>query len=105
MTLASAGETGEAALRRRLAAMWAELLDRRTVGTDDNFFDIGGHSLLLVQLQTLLKESFGASVPISELFAHPTVRSLARQLASRRDRRGRRNRGGAHGCANRDNAN
>jgi amino acid adenylation domain-containing protein/non-ribosomal peptide synthase protein (TIGR01720 family) len=79
---AASGETGEAAVRRRLATLWRELLDRPAVGDDDNFFDVGGHSLLLVQLQALLRKNFGVSLPVSELFGHPTVRSLARRLVA-----------------------
>ncbi|SME90667.1 non-ribosomal peptide synthase domain TIGR01720/amino acid adenylation domain-containing protein [Tistlia consotensis] len=77
---ATGGETGETTVRRRLAALWSELLDRPAVGDDDNFFDVGGHSLLLVQLQSRLRQDFGISLPVSELFAHPTVRALARRL-------------------------
>jgi hypothetical protein len=47
---------------------------------DDNFFDLGGHSLLLVQLQSKLQGQFGREVPIVQLFRHSTVRDLARYL-------------------------
>jgi aryl carrier-like protein len=49
-------------------------------GVEDNFFDVGGHSLLLVQIQTRLREALQKEIPIVSLFEHPTIRSLARYL-------------------------
>ena len=66
---------------RELAALWAEVLGVERVGVDDNFFDLGGHSLLLVRLHERLRERFGHDLPIVELFAHPTVGALARRLS------------------------
>ncbi|HEY8021178.1 MAG TPA: phosphopantetheine-binding protein, partial [Thermoanaerobaculia bacterium] len=48
---------------------------------EDNFFDVGGHSLHLMRLQDRLSARWG-EVPIVELFRHPTIRSLASYLAS-----------------------
>ena len=50
------------------------------VGAEDNFFDLGGHSLLLVRVQARLARELGVEVPMVELFQHPTVRALARWL-------------------------
>src|SRR5690606_5710603 len=77
------GATPEEAVRERLATLWRELLDRPSVGPDENFFDLGGHSLLLVQLQAQIRNSFDLSLPIGALFGHPTLRSLARHLLER----------------------
>lgn len=57
------------------------MLVRDHVGVDDNFFEIGGHSLLVVRVQSRLAETLGRQVPVVELFRHPTVRTLARHLA------------------------
>ncbi|GHG93829.1 non-ribosomal peptide synthetase [Streptomyces lanatus] len=73
---AFAGET-----ERLVAAVWREVLATDHVGADDNFFEIGGHSLLIVRVQSRLAESLGRQVPVVELFRHPTVRTLARHLA------------------------
>jgi amino acid adenylation domain-containing protein len=78
--IAGRSALGDAAIRRDLAALWTTLLDRPEIGLDDNFFDIGGHSLLVVRLQERLAESFGVELPIGELFGHPTLRSLAGRL-------------------------
>ncbi|MFF8675158.1 amino acid adenylation domain-containing protein [Streptomyces sp. NPDC015242] len=91
-TLRSAGtgprpeeaEAGEE-LRRlesRLAEVWCGVLGRDRVGRDDNFFDLGGNSLLLVTAQTAVNRAFGTDLSVVDLFAHPTVRDLARHLSA-----------------------
>jgi amino acid adenylation domain-containing protein len=58
----------------RLAAIWADLLGRNHIGREDNFFDLGGHSLLVAALQQRIANSFGRRIPIIELFQNPTIR-------------------------------
>uniref|UniRef100_UPI002A80971A non-ribosomal peptide synthetase n=1 Tax=Streptomyces sp. CRN 30 TaxID=3075613 RepID=UPI002A80971A len=65
-----------------LARLWCEVLGRDRVGRDDNFFDLGGNSLLLVSAQTAIEKAFGRELPVVDLFAHPTVRDLARHLTT-----------------------
>jgi natural product biosynthesis luciferase-like monooxygenase protein len=67
----------DAELEPRIAAIWAELLGTPHVGVLDNFFDMGGHSLLAVQVHGRLRRELGLSVSITDLFRFPTVRSLA----------------------------
>jgi len=64
-----------------IAELWQEVLGLEQVGVDDNFFDLGGHSLALVQLQKKLRERLSREISIVELFRAPTVSSLARSLA------------------------
>ncbi len=67
----------------RLAAIWADLLAWEHVGLDDNFFDLGGHSLLVAALQQRIASEFGPCIPMAELFHSPTVRQqveLTRRL-------------------------
>ena len=61
----------------RIAAVWRELLRVEHVGIRDNFFDLGGHSLLLVRVRARLAETFGPVVSLVDLFQYPTVESLA----------------------------
>lgn len=68
-------------LERVIAAVWQEFFDVDHVSLDDNFFDLGGHSLLLVRVHVELKERLGADLPIIALLQYPTVRTLARHLA------------------------
>jgi amino acid adenylation domain-containing protein len=72
--------TAETELEARIAAVWAEVLGMGEVGVEDNFFDLGGHSLLLVKLQARLAAAVGAEVRVVELFQYPTVRALAERL-------------------------
>jgi len=65
----------------QIAAVWTELLSVERVGLDDNFFDLGGHSLLTVQLQRRLKDVLARPLALTDLFRFPTIRSLAEFLS------------------------
>ena len=67
-------------LEQSLAEIWQEVLGLERVGLRDNFFDLGGHSLLLAQVQAKLRELLDRQVPMLELFKYPTIGSLAKQL-------------------------
>ncbi|PZO74498.1 MAG: polyketide synthase [Mesorhizobium amorphae] len=64
----------------KLAGFWQELLGVSRVGVDDSFFDLGGHSLIAVRLFRMIKKEFGLDLPISTLFAAPTVAQCAAVL-------------------------
>ncbi|MDQ4124733.1 MAG: amino acid adenylation domain-containing protein, partial [Actinomycetota bacterium] len=70
-----------------LAEIWSEVLGVERVGRDDNFFDLGGHSLLGTQLMSRIRNRFEAEVPLRALFEKPTVGGLAATLdaTQRRD--------------------
>lgn len=70
----------ESALEQRIAAIWQEALGLPSVGMTDNFFDLGGHSLLVVQVQRRLREACGQEVSITDMFRLPTIRALAAHL-------------------------
>jgi amino acid adenylation domain-containing protein len=67
-----------------VAAIWRELLQLKHVGLNDNFFDLGGHSLLLVRLQSALKRDFGLDLPLVELLQRTTVSAQAERLSAPR---------------------
>jgi len=67
-------------LESALAGIWAEVLGRDRVGVKENFFDLGGHSLLLVKVQARLSETLERKIPIVDLFRFPTVAALAEHL-------------------------
>ncbi|SDH95965.1 nonribosomal peptide synthetase DhbF [Sinosporangium album] len=72
------------ALEEDISRIWREALGRERVSVDDNFFDLGGHSLLLAKIRPLLERACGHAVPIVDLYTHPTVASLARHLRDER---------------------
>ena len=61
-----------------IASVWQETLQIDRVGVNDNFFDLGGHSLLLVKVMNRLKDLFGREISIVDMFLHPTVHELTR---------------------------
>lgn len=61
-------------------AAWRAVLPGVDFGPDDNFFDVGGHSLLLPKMEALLCKSLGREIDIMALFQYPTVRSLSAYL-------------------------
>ncbi|HEX8337891.1 MAG TPA: amino acid adenylation domain-containing protein, partial [Pyrinomonadaceae bacterium] len=67
-------------LEAELARVWAAVLGADRVGAYDNFFDLGGHSLLVVEVQRRLREELGREVSVVEMFQFPTVSALARRL-------------------------
>ncbi|NNE89625.1 MAG: SDR family NAD(P)-dependent oxidoreductase, partial [Silicimonas sp.] len=67
----------EGEIEIKLAGFWTELLGVDKIGADDNFFDLGGHSLIAVRLFTMVKSAFAVDFPISILFEAPTIRKCA----------------------------
>ncbi|MCP4694904.1 MAG: AMP-binding protein, partial [Desulfobacterales bacterium] len=65
-----------------IADAWRRVLKKEKVGVLDNFFDLGGHSLTLIQVNNRLQETF-PDLAMVDLFKHPTIRSLARRLGEK----------------------
>ena len=65
---------------KKLASIWSYVINIMNPDIYDNFFDIGGHSLLAVELFAKIKESFGIELPLAELFKFPTIHELARRI-------------------------
>ncbi|HEX2078685.1 MAG TPA: amino acid adenylation domain-containing protein [Longimicrobium sp.] len=70
----------QSGVERRIARVWEEVLGIGAVGLDDNFFEIGGHSMLIARMQERLAAELGREVTVVELFQFPTVASLAAHL-------------------------
>ncbi|HKQ67816.1 MAG TPA: MupA/Atu3671 family FMN-dependent luciferase-like monooxygenase [Polyangiaceae bacterium] len=66
-----------------IVLLWQEILGREQIGVDDNFFDVGGHSLLVVRLHRRLSDVLPDPVSLTDLYRFPTVRALTRYLADR----------------------
>lgn len=72
--------------QRQLAAIWARVLDLavENIGIDDNFFQLGGHSLKAALAMTRIQKTLDIQLPAAQLFETPTIRSLAQVVESRR---------------------
>jgi len=73
------------ALEQAIAAIWCEVLRVEQVGMNDNFFDLGGHSLLIVQAHSKLRVLLESDISLIDLFKYPTVSALAAHLRPQQD--------------------
>jgi amino acid adenylation domain-containing protein len=64
-------------LERQLVALWEDVLDVRLIGVNDNFFDLGGHSLAGARIISEVHRQYGMDLPLQALFAAPTIAQLA----------------------------
>jgi oxalate---CoA ligase len=71
-------------LENRLVALWEELISVRPIGIHDNFFEVGGDSLLAVQMMLRVELLVGKPIPMAVLFAAPTVSQLSQAICSDR---------------------
>lgn len=69
-------------LERRIGEVWCAALKRTSIDIDSNFFDAGGHSLLLAHVHQQLEQTLARSIELIVLFQHPTIRSLAKHIES-----------------------
>ncbi|HEY1381336.1 MAG TPA: amino acid adenylation domain-containing protein, partial [Gemmataceae bacterium] len=65
---------------RKIATVWAELFNAARVGIEDNFFDLGGNSLMAVQLAARLSRALGREVSVRTILFYPTVAALAKAV-------------------------
>ena len=68
-------------MEEAIAAVWKQALGVNEVSVNDNFFDLGGHSILVVQVQRQLKERLKKDIAITDVFRFSTIRSLAQHLS------------------------
>ena len=73
------------ALEQAIGRVWREIIGLEAVDPRDNFFEVGGHSLLMALVRQRLVEELGREIPLVDLFRFPTVRSLAEHLAPKEE--------------------
>ncbi|NET40297.1 MAG: non-ribosomal peptide synthetase, partial [Cyanothece sp. SIO1E1] len=72
-------------LERKLSIIWCDLLQIKQANIRSNFFDLGGNSILLIQVQSEIKKRLGLDIPVVNLFQHPTIESIAQFLVPASD--------------------
>ncbi|EPR66935.1 non-ribosomal peptide synthetase [Cyclobacterium qasimii] len=68
---------------KKIAEIWKEALRLKEIDITDNFFEIGGHSLIAVKVMTLIEKEMGKLLPLSILFKYPTIEQLAAFLKTK----------------------
>ena len=81
--LAKSYQAPRSEVERAIASVWQAVLRLEKVGVNDNFFDLGGHSLLMVQVNSKLRAVFNQDLSIVEMFQNPTIESLAQCLSQK----------------------
>lgn len=83
----TAGEGGAGAgtdTEKTIATVWRTVLNLKTVGLDDNFFEVGGHSLAAAQIGARLRDALGGEVTVGDILQALTIRSIAALIDARR---------------------
>ena len=73
---------------KALAAIWTELLKVDSVGVNDSFFDLGGHSLMAFKAVSRIRDVFAVDLPVQDLFENPTIAGIAELLTDTEDTTG-----------------
>jgi len=68
---------------KELARIWVDVLGVDRIGIHDNFFDLGGHSLMVIQLMSRVRKAFQVELPLRDVFTTPTIKEIADMLEAR----------------------
>lgn len=69
-------------LEQQIASIWREVLDVEKVGLHDNFFDLGGHSIRMIEANGKLKLALNRELSVVDMFRHPTISAMAEFLSA-----------------------
>lgn len=84
-TTAENGKAPRTEIERFIAEVWQEHLQIPNIGVDDNFFDLGGHSMLILSIHERLATRFGERITVIDLFSYPSIATLANHLEQPQD--------------------
>ncbi|MFM7712590.1 MAG: phosphopantetheine-binding protein, partial [Microcystis sp.] len=68
-------------IEQQLTEIWSLILECEKIGIHDNFFDLGGHSILAIKLLNQIQKNFNQELSLTSLFQHPTIAQLSQQLS------------------------
>ncbi|MEM6795793.1 MAG: thioesterase domain-containing protein, partial [Acidobacteriota bacterium] len=86
-------EAPATATEAQLMRLWNDLITVQEYGADDNFFDLGGHSLLVPQMLQRIETDFGVEMPLGAVFENASIRALAARIDEAHDLGGAREQG------------
>jgi amino acid adenylation domain-containing protein len=70
-------------IEKELARIWVDVLGVDRIGIHDNFFDLGGHSLMVIQLMSRVRKAFQVELPLRDVFTTPTIKEIADMLEAK----------------------
>ena len=73
-------------VERQLAAIWQRLLKREKIGVQDDFFDLGGHSLTVMRLAGEIFKTFNVPITVVQLFKNPTIEGISGYITDRQEK-------------------
>ncbi|HRY52563.1 MAG TPA: L-histidine N(alpha)-methyltransferase, partial [Candidatus Portnoybacteria bacterium] len=76
----------ETEIQKQLAIVWEEVLGIKDIGINDNFFEIGGNSLNVIQVKSKIKHIINKDIAIRDIFRDPTIKELAKKINEEKDR-------------------
>lgn len=77
----------ENSTEEKLITIWKELLEKEEIGTQQNFFDMGGHSLLVIPMMEKIKEVFQVDIKAAQIFQYPSIRLLSEYVTGQSEER------------------
>ena len=80
LAVATAYTAPRSEIEATLVDIWVDVMQRNPIGIHDNFFDLGGHSILATRIATQVQQVFQVDLPLSYLFGAPTIASLAAEI-------------------------
>jgi thioesterase domain-containing protein/acyl carrier protein len=72
-------------IEKKLAAIWSNVLKEEKIGSEDNFFQLGGNSIDLIKTISLAKREFGIELPVTQLYSNPRISTVAQYIISGRE--------------------
>lgn len=67
-------------IEKKIKDIWEDILDKTDISTEDNLFEIGGHSLVLPKIQSKINKTFNSKIQLQDLFKYPSIKKLAQHI-------------------------